>query len=209
MKYLVETLKVPKEEVFSALYDQKVEIVLTAHPTEVNRRTMLEKHNRLREALDALDGQGRTPYELRVLYKQVHTEIASIWETDELRRIKPTPVEEAISGLAIVENVLWQAVPSYLRKLDDCSREFLGKPLPLDAAPLKIASWMGGDRDGNPNVTPTITHKVSMISRHTAATLFKKDIMQLKQELSLTSCNDELAETAGGAREPYRVVLTK
>lgn len=207
MKQLVETMNIPKEKVFDALNKQKVEIVLTAHPTEVNRRTMLEKHNRLRHALDSLDGQGRTPYELRQLYKQVHTEIASIWETDELRRIKPTPVEEATSGLAIVENVLWQAVPGYLRKLDDCSREFLDKPLPLNAAPLKIASWMGGDRDGNPNVTPTITHKVSMISRHTAASLFKKDIMQLKQELSLTSCNNELRELTKSAREPYRVVL--
>ena len=73
MKYLVETLNVPREEVFDALYNQKVEIVLTAHPTEVNRRTMLEKHNRLRNALDALDDPGRAPYELRQLYKQVHT----------------------------------------------------------------------------------------------------------------------------------------
>ena len=87
-----------KDVIFDALNQQKVEIVLTAHPTEVNRRTILDKHERLKVALDALDGGEKTPYEQRQIEKALHTEIASIWETDELRRSKPTPVEEAISG---------------------------------------------------------------------------------------------------------------
>jgi phosphoenolpyruvate carboxylase len=204
-------LKIPKEQVFQALLDQKVEIVLTAHPTEVNRRTMLDKHNRLREALDALDSDKNTatPYEVRELYKAVDAEIASIWETDDLRRSKPSPVEEAVSGLAVVEKVMWHAVPSYVRKLDDVSREFLDKPLPLDAAPITVASWMGGDRDGNPNVTPEITREVSMISRQTAARLFKQDISQLKMELSLITCSPELRALTEGEREPYRAILSQ
>ena len=196
-----------KDTVFHALYQQKVEIVLTAHPTEVNRRSILDKHERLKVALDALDGGEKTPYEQRQLEKALHTEIASIWETDELRRSKPTPVEEAVSGMAIVENVLWKAVPEFLRKLDDVTRIHLGKPLPLDAAPLKVASWMGGDRDGNPNVTPAVTRQVSMISRRAAARLFKKDITALRMNLSLTSGSPELSAIAGGVREPYRAVL--
>ncbi len=196
-----------KDAVFDALYNQKVEIVLTAHPTEVNRRTILDKHERLKGALDALDGGERTAYEQRQIEKALHNEIASIWETDELRRSKPTPVEEAVSGMAIVENILWRAVPEFLRKLDDVTTIHLGRPLPLDAAPLKVASWMGGDRDGNPNVTPAITKKVSMTSRGAAARLFKKDVTALRMALSITSASDELRTAAGGAKEAYRAVL--
>ena len=74
-----------------------------------------------------------------------------------MRRKKPTPVDEAKNGLAVVENVAWNALPTFLRKLDGICRAELGKPLPLTARPIKFASWMGGDRDGNPNVTPVIT----------------------------------------------------
>ena len=116
-------------------------------------------------------------------------------------------MEEAQGGLNVVEDVLWHAVPTFLRKLDDISRMELGKPLPLDVAPLKLASWMGGDRDGNPNVTPEITSTVSNISRETAARLFLDDIRNLKKELSVRSASPELKALAGDVREPYRYVL--
>ena len=74
--------------------------------------------------------------------------ISSIWGTDEIRRNKPTPQQEAAGGNAIVESVLWDAVPSYLRKLDRQCQISLGKSLPVDTVPIKFASWIGGDRDG-------------------------------------------------------------
>lgn len=166
---LVTAQAVPRAEVLAALGSQQCEIVLTAHPTEVNRKTMLQKHQRIKEILEQMDRTDLIPYDLHQLSKQLQGEIASIWESDELRRSKPTPVDEARAGLAIVEEVLWFAVPQFLRKLDDISVRELGAPLPLDLAPLKIASWMGGDRDGNPNVTPEITLEVSLRSRLLAA----------------------------------------
>ena len=195
------------DDVHDAICSQSVEIVLTAHPTEVNRLTMLAKHQRVRNILESFDRPDHTPYEIRQLNRQLHSEIASIWESDELRRSKPTPVEEAMGGLNIVENVLWHAVPSFLRKLDDVSQMELGKPLPLSVAPIRLASWMGGDRDGNPNVTPSITSEVCSLSRSTAARLFLSDIRTLHQELSVRSASPELLQYAGGAREPYRYVL--
>ena len=106
------------DDVYKSLCSQTVEIVLTAHPTEVNRRTMLQKHQNTKEILEAFDRTDHSPYEIRQLNRQLHSEIANIWETDELRRSKPTPVEEAVGGLNVVENVLWKSVPTFLRKLD-------------------------------------------------------------------------------------------
>ena len=69
--------------------------------------------------------------------------IASIWGCDEIRRNKPTPQKEALGGIAIIESVLWDAVPSYFRKLDSQLRISLGQRLPIDAVPIKFASWIG------------------------------------------------------------------
>ncbi len=111
--------------------------------------------------------------------------------------------------MAIVENVLWEALPQFLRKLDYSIQQHCSSRLPLDATPIKFSSWMGGDRDGNPFVTPATTFEVSMMSRWTAATLFKADIMKLSPELSLSLASDELLTYRKNAIsvEPYRDVL--
>lgn len=207
MRDLVDTKGINIDQMVSALNKQKVEIVLTAHPTEVNRRTMLKKLHRIKLILQQADMPNLPKYEQKQLEQQLDAEIKSIWGSDFLRRSKPTPVMEARSGLAVVENVLWSAVPSFLRKLDDVCRTELKQPLPLDFAPIKMASWMGGDRDGNPNVTPEVTLEVSMLSRWMAASLFKADIVELKNQLSMAHCSEELRNVAGGHREPYREVL--
>jgi len=198
---------VSADKIMSALSSQNVEIVLTAHPTEVNRRTMLRKHRRVNEILNQQDQVGLSIYERNLLQQQLEAEIISIWDSDNLRRIKPTPVDEARFGLAIVENVLWEAVPSFLRKLDDITEHELHKRLPLDCAPIKIGSWMGGDRDGNPNVTPEVTLEVSLQSRWLAASLYQNDVKELRASLSVRPCSAELLQASGNAHEPYRELL--
>eukprot|EP01041_Mallomonas_annulata_P005192 gene5192-10384_t len=207
IRNLLYKQNIPPKDIIEALKSQKVEIVLTAHPTEVNRRTMLQKHHRITEILEQFDRPDLTTYERKLLENELKGEIASIWESDDLRRSKPSPVDEAKAGIAIVENVLWNAVPKFIRKLDDIVKNELHESLPLDITPLKIASWMGGDRDGNPNVTPAITLEVSMLSRWMAATLFKADILKLRAKLSLRTCSEELKVLSKNAREPYREVL--
>ena len=90
--------------------------------------------------------------------------------------MKPTPQQEANGGLAILESVIWDAVPSYLRKLNAQCVESLGKSLPLEHVPISFSSWMGGDRDGNPNVTPKVTHEVATNQRKQAARLLLVDV---------------------------------
>jgi phosphoenolpyruvate carboxylase len=167
----------------------------------------LQKHQRIKKILEEYDRADLLEYDRRQLAKHLRVEIESIWHSDELKRKKPTPVDEARAGIAVVENVLWNALPRFLRKLDDILEQEYGTSMSPQFAPIKVASWMGGDRDGNPNVTPAITREVSMMSRWTAATLFKADAIRLRSLLSFTSASDELRAATKGAREPYRFLL--
>ena len=83
----------------------------------------------------------------------------------------------------------------------------LGKKLPLTASPIMFSSWMGGDRDGNPNVKPETTMEVCLRQRAQAAGLLERDLSRLERELSITNCTDELRAVVGNAREPYRALL--
>ncbi|XP_057988310.1 phosphoenolpyruvate carboxylase 4-like isoform X2 [Hevea brasiliensis] len=145
--------EVSPEELYSTVCKQEVEIVLTAHPTQINRRTLQYKHIRIAHLLDYNDRPDLTHEDREMLIEDLVREITSIWQTDELRRHKPTPVDEARAGLNIVEQSLWKAVPHYLRRVSNALKKHTGKPLPLTCTPIKFGSWMGGDRDGNPNVT--------------------------------------------------------
>ena len=119
-------------------------------------------------------------------------EITALWQTDELRRRKPTPVDEARGGLHIVEQSLWNALPTFCRQLSAALKKHTGHALPLDCVPVRFGSWMGGDRDGNPNVTAKVTQQVAYLARWIAADLYLKEVDALAFELSMASCNDEL-----------------
>ena len=141
---VLESDEATKEEIYDQLCTQSVEIVLTAHPTEVNRRSVLRKYRIASELLAYLERPDLLPYEKMQAMDDLNRIVSSLWGMDEIRRNKPTPQQEALGGLAIVESVLWDAVPAYLRKVDAQCDASLGKRLPLDAVPIKFASWMGG-----------------------------------------------------------------
>ncbi|ANG64053.1 phosphoenolpyruvate carboxylase [Marinobacterium aestuarii] len=187
-------------EIAGGLGKLSVDLVLTAHPTEVNRRTLIHKFDDIADCLKRLDRGEKVQHRLRELVSQ-------IWHTDEIRQQRPTPVEEAKWGFAVIENSLWQAVPKFLRSLDEQLQEVLGEGLPLDCCPVRYSSWMGGDRDGNPNVTARVTREVLLLSRWMAADLYYRDIDQLRAELSMNRCNSELRERVGDVPEPYRALL--
>lgn len=137
--------------------------------------------------------------------------VAQAWHTDEIRKYRPTPVDEAKWGFAVVENSLWEGVPAFLRELNEQVEETFGIKLPVDFVPVQFTSWMGGDRDGNPNVTAAITRHVMQLSRWKATDLFLRDIGVLISELSMSECSQEVAELSGDpeALEPYRVILKR
>lgn len=184
------------DDLYQAVLDLKVEVVLTAHPTQVNRRTLQFKHNRIAAFLERNDRVDLSVEEKEALIEDMVREITSLWQTDELRRRQPTPVDEARGGLHVVEQSLWHAVPAFLRKLNHNLKEHTGQPLPLHTVPVRFGSWMGGDRDGNPNVTAKVTHSVSYLARWMAADMYIREVDQLRFELSLSRCSEELATYA-------------
>lgn len=187
---------VSPEELYNTVCKQEVEIVLTAHPTQINRRTLQYKHIRIAHLLDYNDRPNLGHEDREMLIEDLVREITSIWQTDELRRQKPTVVDEARAGLNIVEQSLWRAVPHYLRRVSNALKKHTGKSLPLTCTPIKFGSWMGGDRDGNPNVTAEVTRDVSLLSRWMAIDLYIREVDSLRFELSMNRCSDSLSRLA-------------
>ena len=184
-----------------------IELVLTAHPTEVSRRTLIQKYDAIAAQLAARDHTDLGAAELARIELQLQRLIAEAWHTEEIRRNRPTPVEEAKWGFAVIENSLWQALPNVLRQADQALRLSTGLRLPLDAAPIRLASWMGGDRDGNPNVTAKVSREVLLLARWVAADLFLRDVEGLITALSMQTASDDLLRHTGESAEPYRALL--
>src|SRR5262245_10123320 len=195
------------QDLFDAICRLRIELVLTAHPTEVSRRTLIHKYNRVAELLAARDHVDLTIPERDEVLDALRREIVSAWETDEVRHDRPSPLDEVRGGLIVFEQSLWQAVPAFLRSVNAALRQVAGRSLPLDIAPLRFGSWIGGDRDGNPNVTPEVTRKACLLARWQAADLYLPEINALRDELSMSRASPELTERTGDTHEPYRVLL--
>lgn len=201
--------KVDREDIIDAIGNLNIELVLTAHPTEIARRSLIHKYVEIDQCLSELELQNLSEWERQRARQRLEELIAHLWYTHEFRPEPPTPVDEAKWGLAVVENSLWQALPEFLRRLDNALRQLSGDRLPLDAQPVSFVSWMGGDRDGNPNVTAVLTREVLLLNRWQAADLYLKDINALVAELSMSKSSEEVARLADGGAEPYRVILRR
>jgi phosphoenolpyruvate carboxylase len=195
------------DTLYDAVCRLRIELVITAHPTEIMRRTLQHKYNRVADALAGRDRPDLTPLERESLLQALRREIAGAWHTEEVRRERPSPLDEVRSGMAVFEETIWNAVPEFCRSLDRTLRMVTGRGLPLDVAPIRFGSWIGGDRDGNPSVTPDVTRRAALMSRWTALSLYAREIEALRFELSMTRASEELQARARGTYEPYRSVL--
>ncbi|MER2491192.1 phosphoenolpyruvate carboxylase [Catenovulum sediminis] len=201
----VEHCEMSLEEAIEKL---SIELVLTAHPTEVTRRTLIYKYSRLAECLSELHNESLSDANRAQVERRIAELISQAWHTDEIRAARPTPVDEAQWGFSVIENSLWQAVPDFIRKLNDQLKNEFDIELPLNSTPIRFGSWMGGDRDGNPFVTSKVTEEVLLLARKRAAVLFLDDISTLYVELSMAQCDEQLREKVGAdEREPYRAIL--
>ena len=203
---------VSKNKFFNVAKNISIDLVLTAHPTEVKRRTLIQKYANVNNILDELNNiqilkKQNIKREKGILEKKLKEEITSVWKTDEIKRSRPTAVEEAKWGLAVIEDSLWNSVPKICSRFDNAVNKFTNKNLPINYSPIKVSSWMGGDRDGNPNVTSKTTMEVVLLSRWEAASLYEKEFTKLIQSLSLFDCSKKIKKQVGKTWEPYRVFL--
>lgn len=137
---------------------QRVEYrpVFTAHPTEATRRTVLNLLRRIAASVEELEDPRCTPVEGARHERRLAELIDMLWQTDELRIVRPEPTDEARTAAYYLRFLADQVVPDLLAELDRALRG-IGVELPASARPLRFGTWAGGDRDGNPNVTPEIT----------------------------------------------------
>ena len=205
----LKTSDLSDEKILTSVSELKMDMVLTAHPTEITRRTLINKYTAINKCLTFLELTDISDKEREQLLVRLEQLITQGWHTNDIRKKRPTPVDEAKWGFAVIENSLWEAVPLYVRELDKTLQDGLDISLPLDASPIKFTSWMGGDRDGNPFVTSKVTKEVLITSRWVAVSLYLEDIKQLTTELSMDNCDATLRAVVGEADEPYRVVLRK
>lgn len=155
------------EQVQGALDQLSVELVFTAHPSEAKRRSIRAKLRRMKHALQELDREDLLARERQRLETRIKSELTVIWQTDFLRPSRPTVLEEVERGLSITPR-LWEVVPQVyesLRRSLEASYPGWNFRIPTF---LRFGSWMGGDRDGNPNVTAPITRRTLGWLRETA-----------------------------------------
>jgi phosphoenolpyruvate carboxylase len=207
IKNLFKNKNISNNKIYEQATKLDIGIVLTAHPTEVKRRTLIQKYADLIELMEQRHLYKKYPSKIVEIDRKLYTEISIIWKTDELKRSKPSPLDEARWGLAVIEDSLWDTIPKVYKRLNDIFRKNLGKNLPRGYNPIQFGSWMGGDRDGNPNVTAEVTRKVILFSRWQAAKLYEKEITKLIQDLSMGECSDKIKRSTGKTFEPYRVYL--
>jgi len=199
---------------------------LTAHPTEARRHAVLGKQRRISDLLASLQRPDRTPHEERRDREALFAQIALLLVTREVRAERPTVHEEVEQGLHFVEHSLWDTAPHVYDDVERALREHYGARAEVPAF-LRYRSWMGGDRDGNPNVTAEVTRRTLAAHRRRAARLHLRELEALHEELSVSrgeaEIPDELidavaregaelgldeARIAAESDEPYRLKVT-
>lgn len=166
--------------------------VFTAHPTEASRRSILDKLAEIATLIEQrADGRAGVT-EHRRIDRRVDELVDAIWLTDELRRAQPTPEDEARSILYFLGEMVVDGLPELLEDVDASLRD-LGGELG-DTVPVRFGSWVGGDRDGNPNVTPATTLDVLEFQRSRALRILIAEIEELSAELSVGSTVSGISE---------------
>lgn len=183
---LRDKLKLQKDEIESFLeMIQNLDIVptLTAHPTEAKRRTIQEKLRRLYVYLLELNQEDISPAEKSILKSKIKAEITSMWHTHEVRLQKLQVMDEVSTGLFYLDSVFFDAIEMLYQKFyysfgDIITEDFVLTPL------IRLGSWIGGDRDGHPFVSPEITRETIILHKKHIISLYRKDIKKLTSILS-------------------------
>src|SRR5215475_3580473 len=162
--------------------------VMTAHPTESARRTLLEKHHRITDLLADFDDENLAPRRRDELQAKLAAEVESVWQTDEVRHTQPTVLDEVNHGLYYFDMTLFEAAPALLDELGrQLEENFPGVKLRDGAGPLRFGSWIGGDRDGNPYVTPEITWETLRLQQRLVLRKYRDAVAVLGRRLSESS----------------------
>ena len=181
--------------------------VFTAHPTEATRPTILEKLTAIAQATASRSNPRVSASDQAQIDRRVAELIEVIWQTDEIRDERPDPIDEARFVRHYLEQTIREAIPGLLDSIAAAVR-LIGGELDGNHSPIRFGSWVGGDRDGNPNVTPATTRTVLDQQRRTALDILTDEVTELAAELSIsatvTDASDALVDFIARHRDTHR-----
>lgn len=182
-----------------------IELVLTAHPTEVNRHIVLEKFRQISTLLEELDNPVLTPDERKIIEEGIRTEILGLWQTEEVPPYKISPADEARNVLYYFKESIFDALTNLYEELENQTKKHYGLQGIEIPSFIKFGSWVGGDRDGNPYVTHNVTYEVLRMQKRLALEKYVEELKPIKRQLSssakIVSVNPELVESIERDRE--------
>jgi len=218
---------IPVEEVREMLEDISLELVMTAHPTEATRRAVLDIHKRIAYEVMELDNPTLTHRERLQLRDKLLNEVMILWQTDELRDRKPTVIDEVRNGMYYFDETLFEVLPEVYAELERCLDKYYPNEEWHVPTYLKFGSWIGGDRDGNPSVTSSVTWETLVLQRQLVLVKYTESLRELMSLLSfsknIVQIGEELFESIRvdresitlktesawrNEKEPYRIKLS-
>lgn len=176
------------------LNDLSLELIITAHPTEATKRTVLETQKRISNLLQQFDNPMLIKKQRKELDESLFNEVTALWQTDELRQRKPTVLDEVRNGLYYFDQTLFDVLPGIHLELENRLQDYY--PTFNWKVPnfLFFGSWIGGDRDGNPNVTPEVTWETLKLQRKLALKKYKKAVNDLMKRFSHSTSRVSISE---------------
>ena len=168
---------------------RRIEVMptFTAHPTETRRRAILHKQREIVTAVQSLRRTDPTPPERDAIESELRRVIALLLHTDDVRSTRLGVLDEVRNGLFYLTQAVWNALPRLARDIDAAVREIFGDAPPPGITPLRYRTWIGGDRDGNPNVTASVTRDALALMRRAITERIADELLILRHELSVST----------------------
>ncbi|MDP9351601.1 MAG: phosphoenolpyruvate carboxylase, partial [Chloroflexota bacterium] len=172
----------------------EIQFVFTAHPTESRRRTTLTHLRRVATLVASLDDVLLTPTEREERVERLREVVTALWQSDDVRLTRPTPLDELYNNLYFFQESLFQSLPRVYRNLESALRRVYPESEWSVPPFMRFGTWMGGDRDGNPNVTPEVTIRTARLQKGVALRHYIRQLDTLRRMLSVSARRTAVSE---------------
>lgn len=184
-----------EESIQQVINNLSIELIITAHPTEATKRAVLSIQKRISSLLKQMDNPMLNDKEMKNLEESLFNEVTALWQTDELRHRKPTVMDEVNNGLYYFDHTLFDVLPCIHHELEYQLQGYYPSFQWNIPNFLFFGSWIGGDRDGNPNVTPEFTLETLKLQRKLVINKYKEAIVDLMKRFSHCTSRVAVCET--------------
>ncbi|KAL7066341.1 phosphoenolpyruvate carboxylase family protein [Cryptosporidium serpentis] len=181
-----------KQIIYKLICEQEIDLVVTAHPTQAQRISVVKCCQNIAELILQLDRPDLTPTEIKDAKNTIQRCLAMLWNSDTLRRARPTPLDEVQNAVNTICETVFNTLPQFLRNIDMILDDNGMDPLPPTKTLFKFSSWVGGDRDGNPYVTAKITRLAVTNMRLKACSIFLESVDRLMYDIPIVSNHKKL-----------------